>query len=457
VVKRVGRSEDHNANIFGSQVVGTCIELTVGGVALDGSKNSMGSDHGFLFQECDRTRRLSDQINYDYCAEHPNEDFTDIEAAFVRSLARVLPRLDLLGHTLDAARAEYDGLVRQVKEAMDDEGDGQDLPLPMTFDEFCAFAGRHPLSSLDNTYIEFEEKDRDARSKGRFLADQAEIARIPMLESSDVYWSERSYFGSVVRVLSPYSMLQVFGRNPLNDDTEVMWQYGPIVDAGWVDLEDFNPSARRNQTILVATEGTTDARILKQAIDLLCPDVADFFRFIDVDERHPFWGTGNLVKFAEGLVRIDVQNQVIFLLDNDAEGRDAYRRLKELSLPMNMRAMLLPDLDAFREFPARGPKGVSACDINGRAAAIESYLDLDLPGYPAAQVLWSNYKQDIDVWHGALEHKESYMRRFLGQTGDTIRDSGYDTSKLKEVLNALMAEATILASGMVGQASIWAA
>lgn len=430
--------------------MGTCIELTVGGVTLDGSKNSMGNDHGFLFQERDRTRRLSDQINYDYYAEHPNEDPADSEAAFVRSLARVLPRLDLLGHTLDAARAEYDELVRQVIEAMDDERDCQDSPPPMTFDEFCAFAGRHPLSSLDNTYIEFEEKDRDVRSKGRFLADQAEIARIPLLESSDMYWSERSYFGSVVRVLSPYSMLQVFGRNPLNNDAEVIWQHGPIVDAGWVNLEDFNPSARRSQTILVATEGTTDARILKHAIDVLCPDVVDFFRFIDVDERHPFWGTGNLVKFAEGLIRIDVQNQVIFLLDNDAEGRDAYRRLQGLSLPVNMRAMLLPDLDAFRQFPARGPEGVSVCDINGRAAAIECYLDLDLPEYPPAQVLWSNYKQDVDAWHGALEYKESYMRRFLGQTEDTIRDSGYDTSKLKEVLRSLVAEATILASETAG-------
>lgn len=437
--------------------MGTYIELTVGGVALDWSKNSMGIDHGFLFQEGDRARCPSDQIDYEYYAEHRDEDLADSEAAFVRPLARVLPRLNLLGHTLDAARAEYGELVRQVVERMDDEGNCQDSPQLMTFDEFCAFAGHHPLSSLDNTYIDFEAKDRNTRSKGRFLADQAEIERIPMFGSSDMYWSERSYFGSVVCIISPYSMLQVFGRNPLNDDAEVVWQYGPIVNAGWVDVEDFNPSALRSQTVLVATEGTTDARILKHAIDLLCPDVADFFRFVDVDERHPFWGTGNLVKFAEGLVRIDVQNQVIFLLDNDAEGRDAYRRLQGLSMPENMRAMLLPDLEVFRQFPARGPDGVSACDINGRAAAIECYLDLDIPGYPPAQVLWSNYKQDIDVWHGALEHKESYMRRFLGQTGDTIRDSGYDTSKLKEVLNALMAEATILASGMVGQASIWAA
>lgn len=436
--------------------MGTSIDLTVGGVTLDGARNRMGNDHGFLFQEQDRTCRLSDQTNHD-STEHADNDPADCDAAFIRPLARVLPRLDLLGHTLDAARAEYDELVRQSIEAIDKEEDGQDSPSLMTFDEFCAFATRHPLSSLDDTHIDFEEKDRDARSKGRFREDQTEIARIPVLDSSDIYWSERSYFGSVIRILSPYSMLQVFGKNPLNNDAEVMWQYGPIVVSGWVDLEDFEPAARRSQTILVATEGTSDVRILKHAINLLCPNIADFFRFIDVDKRHPFSGTGNLVNFAEGLVRIDVQNQVIVLLDNDAEGRDAYRRLKGLSLPVNMRAMVLPDLDAFREFPARGPEGVSACDINGRAAAIECYLDLRLSRYPPAQVLWSNYKQDVDAWHGALEYKESYMRRFLAQTGDTIRDTDYDTSKLKEVLRALIIEATILASGVDGQSRTSAA
>ncbi len=419
---------------------------------MDGSKNSMGIDHGFLFQERDRTRRLSDQLNYDYYAEHPDEDLADSEAAFVRPLARVLPRLNLLGHTLDAARREYDELVRQVIEAREDDEDGQSLPPLFTFDEFCAFACRHPLSSLDNKYIEFEERNRDAISKGRFLADQAEIARMPILDSSDMYWSELSYFGSVVCILSPYSMLQVLGQNPLNANAEVTWQYGPIVTSGWVDLKDFKASARRSQTILVATEGTTDARILKHAIDLLCPDVADFFRFIDVDERHPFWGTGNLVKFAEGLVRIDVHNQVIFLLDNDAEGRDAYRRLHGLSLPRNMRAMLLPDLDSFRNFPAHGPEGINTCDINGRAAAIECYLDLHLAGYPPAKVLWSNYKPDVDAWHGALEYKDSYTKHFLVQSSDTIRNDGYDTSKLAEVLGALMAEASILVSETVEQA-----
>ncbi|WP_271551596.1 MULTISPECIES: HEPN/Toprim-associated domain-containing protein [Bradyrhizobium] len=248
-------------------------------------------------------------------------------------------------------------------------------------------------------------------AQGRLANDQDDIGRLPWGGSFNSYWSEASYLSDKLCILSAPAMLQVFGTNPANAEVEVIWQFGPLVNAGWAAREEFQSGARRTQSILVATEGASDARIVSRALEILRPDVADFFRFIDVEERHHFWGTGNLVKFAEGLLRIDIQNKVLFLLDNDAEGVDAYRKLQELRLSSNMHAMRLPDLDEFRSFPARGPEGITACDINGRADAIECYLDLNLVGYPAAQVVWSNYKKDIGTWQGALDHKECYKRR----------------------------------------------
>src|SRR4051794_24589660 len=105
-----------------SAKLGTIIDLTIERITLDASKNSMGADHGPLFQEGDLTRRRAEGVNYDWYDEHPDEDVASSEAAFVRPLSRVLPRLDLLGHTLNTARAEYDELVRQLAE-MEDEGD----------------------------------------------------------------------------------------------------------------------------------------------------------------------------------------------------------------------------------------------------------------------------------------------------------------------------------------------
>lgn len=83
-------------------------------------------------------------------------------------------------------------------------------------------------------------------------------------------------------------------------------------------------------------------------------------------------------------------------------------------------------------------------DINERAAAIECYLDLNLPGRPEPVVVWSNYKKDIDRWHGALDYKESYTKHFLLQKDTALLDGSYQTDKLEAVLDAILAEATFL-------------
>ncbi|WP_156399061.1 HEPN/Toprim-associated domain-containing protein [Methylobacterium sp. Leaf466] len=423
--------------------MGTSIELMVSGVSLDYAKNIMGNDYGYLFQKTDVVRRAYDGDNYDY-NRHPIEEEDDLaerETAFRRPLARVIPRLEVLGHTLGSARLEYEAAVAEavkITELMGDEYKTEYL----AFDEFCALANLFPLNSLASTYIDYETDDRDTVSQGRFVAHSKSFARVPWAENSDMYWSESSFLSAKICLLSAPSMLLIFALNIQNADAEVLWQFGDIVDSGWVNREVFDAGVRRTQSILIATEGASDARILRRALDLLRPDVTDFFRFIDGDERHHFWGTGNLVRFAEGLLRIDIQNQVLFLLDNDAEGIDAYRKLQDLKMPSNLRSMVLPEIDELRSFPALGPEGLLNSDINGRAAAIECYLDLDLPEYPTARVIWSNYKKDINMWHGALEYKETYDRHFMKQDASTLASGSYDMSKLSKVLDALISEAS---------------
>lgn len=422
--------------------MGTEINLTVGGISLSYSKNHMGIDFGHLFQDSDRTRRRMEEIDYDHYAENPEEiaDLEISEMAFARTLGRLVPRLELLNHTLDTARAEYEAVLAEALEMASDT-DPSEEECFLTFEEFCALACRYPLGVLKDAYIEFETPDREKAAQGRFAQDAEEFARLPGDRFNNLYYSEKSYLSSSLCILSAESMLRVFALNPANCDIEVVWEFGPLASNGWASIEDFQPGARRIQKVLVATEGASDARIIKRALETLRPDVADFFNFVDVDERHHFWGTSNLVKFAEGLLRIDIQNKVLFIFDNDAEGVDAYRKLATLGLPANMRSMLLPELEEFRSFAARGPEGISKADINGRAAAIECYLDLHLPNYGPPQVLWSNYKKDVDAWHGALEFKESYQRHFYSQSGEALRDGPYNSTKLQILLDTLIMEA----------------
>lgn len=427
--------------------MGTIIDLTVGGLEVDWSKNSRGIDHGVLFQEQDRQRVRSDAINYDYYKER-NLSPADMEIAFSRPLRTMVPRLELLGYRIETVRHQYEQSAKQWIDDSTAYGSAEGTTKPLSFEELLDFVKAHPIQALDDGFVQEQGEEGERKIRGRFN-DSEFVDRIPTDPDhlSNAY-SERSYFGVLIDFLPSYAALRLLAENSTNLDLDVVWRYGPLVDAGWADVSEFVPCARREQTVLIATEGSSDVHILKRAIELIRPEVADFFRFIDVSERHPFSGTGSLVKFAEGLAKIDVQNQVVVLLDNDAEGADAYEAIQRFKLPNNMRTLLLPELDAFRQFPARGPEGVSKSDINGRAAAIECYLDLTLPNHGPATVIWTNYKKERGVYQGSLEFKDTYTRAFLDQTTESLRAGNYDVRKLEQVLNALIEESSLLAASV---------
>src|SRR5207249_2991697 len=93
-----------------------------------------------------------------------------------------------------------------------------------------------------------------------------------------------------------------------------------------------------------------------------------------------------------------------------------------------------------------GPEGLVNTDINRRAASIECYLDLTHKATRPAEVVWTNFKKELGVYHGALDSKEFYQRPFLKLKRDKMISSGYDTSKLEAVLDALISECCSLAA-----------
>ena len=423
--------------------MGTTISLRVAGTDIDWTKNGPGENHGPLFQDYDLTRLRSEQLDYD--GVDPNDpDLAREEIAFARQLSAVVPRLELLGFTLDQVETEYSQATQEHAEETEalDEGSEKSSPRLMTFSEFYAFASSHPIGELDDTFVGGMDGDATRRREGRFFREGL-MQRIPRDLNYGSSYSERSYFTSLMMFLHPYSILRVLAECPMNANAQVDWQFGPVVCAGWADESQFLAGPRRTQTFLIATEGSSDVHILGHALSLLRPGIKDFFRFIDMRDGHPFPGTGNLVRFARGLAKIDVHNQVVFLLDNDAEGILAYKEIQSLSLPPNMRATHLPPLDELRAIPARGPEGVSPTDINGRAAAIECYLDFNAPGAPPPEIRWTNYKKELNAYQGALCHKQSFAKAFLKQNLASL--SNYDVTKISKVLDRIVAVCTDIA------------
>ena len=429
--------------------MGTIISLRVADAEIACAKNGPGEDYGALFQDSDRTRLRSEQLDYDY-VDANEHDLAREEMAFAKNLSGLVPRLELLGFTLEQVEVEYSRAVQEHVEEADSVGEesARLSPRLMTFPEFCGFVARHPIGELDDTYVEGMTEDAKRRVKGRFFEEVLE-QRIPRGWDCESGYSERSYFASLMMFLHPYSILRVLAKCPMNANARVDWQFGPIVCSGWADEGQFVPGPRRTQTFLIATEGSSDTHILEHAFSLLRPGIKDFFRFIDMSEGHPFSGAGNLVRFARGLAKIDVHNQVVFLLDNDAEGVWAYRQIQRLSLPPNMRATCLPPLDELRAIPAQGPEGVSLTDINGRAAAIECYLDFDAPELPRPEIRWTSYKKELKVYQGALCEKQSYVKAFLRQNCVSLLN--YDDAKIAKVLDHIVAVCTDIAARLPAQ------
>lgn len=423
--------------------MGTEISLSVCGMDITWSKNSRGHDHGHLYQECDRKRVHCETIDYDYWnAQDDDEEVAAYEASLTKSLGLVMRRIELLGCTIDAAKEEYEHVSAACKYERENQ-DCEILKRPhdfMSFDEFCSFLSSVKLSELDDEYISYDSAEKDSKIMGRFT-DDAIKDRIPCYEGrAENAYSEKTYFEGLINFMHPYVILRLLAINPLNHAVDVTWQYGPLVNNGWAKEEEFTTLARRRETFLIATEGSSDVHILQHAFNLLRPEVADFFKFIDVSRRHPFSGAGNLVRFAEGLEKIDVHNQVLFVLDNDVEGLIAFETITASNLPDNMQAMVLPSLPDFEAFPTKGPHGSHTANINGRAAAIECYLDLAQSNLPGAEVIWTSYKKNKQVYQGELLDKVLFTKAFLRQTKDTIAAGNYDVSKLEVLLDSIIAQ-----------------
>lgn len=428
--------------------MGTEITLSIDEIDVSYSKNAMGIDHGSLFQKADRKRMKSEQIDYNYFETQDDPDILEMEMGFSKPLCDVIPRIELLGFTIDAIRSEYEICVTECDETRRDlEESGPDKAVPcMSFDRFLEIISSIKISALDHAYDE-QSHEKEPAAYGSKFVDTNTVKAIPFYDSYDIQaYSEQSFLAGVLGFLHPYSALRLLAENKNNLDQDVKWQYGPLVHSGWAKESEFQPSARRVQKFLIVTEGHTDATILDLAIRAIRPEIHDFFSFIDMTEGHPFGGTGPLQKFAKGLAQMDVHNQTLFLYDNDTEGLSAFRNTKELNFPANMRVAMLPDHESFNSFQTVGPNGKDRMDINGKAVAIECYLDLYRPGLPEEPFIrWSGYKADVRQYQGALDKKKKYTEDFLKHDPDELRSCGYDLSKLEEVVDMVFSECVNIA------------
>jgi hypothetical protein len=407
--------------------MGSMIHLTLGRIELDWGKNSGFQDHSALFRAEDLT-----QVPYFYAggahdleyARLPliqkREDFqyrliTEMKEGYSAPLHVVAKRLLLLGHTEAFSRHEFEVLH-------DAWSDNHDL----NFDELKEVLGTADFSdAVFQTHLGSE-------SLAEFLAERV----LPLMGAR---FADRlrchPMSDAGVEGLTPYSVLLLLSDNPTARDLPVTWQFADVEDGGWVPRTQFSPSPSQSERFLIVTEGSSDVRILRHALALLRPELSDFFDFVDMEENYPFSGTGNLYNFVRGLISIRIQNNLVVIFDNDSEGVFNWERSTKLNVLDNMRILKLPDRECFREFRTAGPTGEHIADINGKAAAIECYLDVG----PTPLIRWTSYDHRRDSYQGHLVDKSALAGAFLSQSA---RIGDYDYSGLEVLLDMLLEECT---------------
>lgn len=403
------------------------ITLGIGQTEIDWGKNSTVNNHSVLFQRCDLKPIPHYYVNYD-----TEEPLIKMRDGFSRKLKYVKPRLDLLGYDPTSIRTRFDELIQ------DHENHG--CTIPLTFDAFYEAITEVDLSVASTVKYEVEGYD-NGYNLGEYVAEC--VLQIPEINQKLVgeppedrfAWKDViSDLSVFLENLDPYITLRILAENPANLDLEVQWNFSDAVEGGWISQEDiFNDLAPINR-VLIVTEGSSDSFVLKKAIQEMYPEIADFFDFVDMKENYPFTGTGNLYNFCMGLCRINVLNNIMVIFDNDTAGVEKYKQAVLLKKPQSFLVAKLPDHPDFRNMQTVGPQGNTTENINGKAVAIECFLDFDSVPYPPS-VRWTEYKKNEKAYQGELENKDDYVRFFKQAS---LTDSIYNRSKLKYLIEYLI-------------------
>lgn len=393
--------------------MGSMITLGLGNLEIDWGKNWGFNNHSKLFVPSDV--RLIPYHGWDPDTE---EHQVEMKEGYARKLRDMVPRLDMMGITLSAAEEEYER-VRQL----DPSGPREQT---LSFEGLKDALTRVDVTALSPKYEEDLELGEMFRHE---LVDRLGLTGL----DRKAIWATQE----VVENFGVEFILRLLALNPENLDLDVEWRFGDVVEGGWADRADLVTPLSQDEQVLIVTEGSSDVHILTRALDLLRPHTRDFFRFIDMAEGYPFSGTGNLFKFCQGLVKIGVRGRVLIIYDNDTEGCGKFEQTRALKLPGNMHVMRLPDMPALKVFPTIGPDGVRETDINGRAAAIECYLDLMYASQAPAQVRWTSFDRAQGKYQGELVDKELYAKSFLKLRS---KQPGYDYAGLEAILAAIESE-----------------
>lgn len=325
---------------------------------------------------------------------YTEEACSDKVFGYSATAGAVRERLALMGFTAEACRHEWSSLIEDI--AADDDGPGDEfeilnkdgtvlasVPRNQILDRgLAAYESGLPYARMDpldqhcaDMIAGFIESGHDRRILLALQLESASKDEIVRLDLHDLYLA--GYFDGVDNITQ-------------------------------MAADELAVSVSSGGPIIVVTEGSSDARFLQRALELVVPHVSHMFRFFDKDAGAEM-NSAQVVRTLRSFAAAGVTNRVVGVLDNDTAGRVAAKQLDAKPRPASNRYFLLPDVPYGSCYPTYGPNGDADLDINGRAVSIEFQFGVEqlrLPGGELARVEWSGREESIGAYQGKLPKKD---------------------------------------------------
>lgn len=385
--------------------MGEIVGLAIGNYEFLSCKNTFG-DLLSIFSKED----LKIENKYD---EEMEESITS--RYFSTTVGKAKMCLDVMGHTISKARSLFEyhknNYIDYLEEYSNDEVDIATVEREYIFENWVQAVKKYSVILASDIY---EEGDYKILKKCR---DQKNSICEKMVLESLPHWKDDTYFGIDFYYLdseigSPWDVFRII-LEAFDAEEVITLDYTNLYDGGWCDEvpEEKEYSVSK---IVILTEGSTDARVISDAMKLLYPHMVKYYSFIDFSTYVVQGSTNYLTHYLKAFIAAGIENRIIALYDNDSAGLSEIKSLKSIPIPQNVRIMHLPDLELCNQYPTVGPTGRSVDNINGRACSIEMFLGKDIlkenGQYEA--VRWKSYIDKVDAYQGEIVSKAGVLKKF---------------------------------------------
>lgn len=393
--------------------MGSYCELYLDGYQIDTTKSYIHPFWSCIFKERDR---ISRQVHF---SEYYTEALFDADLVptneYSATVETIKRRLELLGYTLDKTKMRYSlRLKEKIEEAEESFAD-----YPADYFSLDLKYLKQLQSGGFNYWVEIAKEIMFERKIQHW-----DIERGESKDTDICIWAVDNYEDPYMGF--PEESYGYFLRAALEateNSARLVLDITSLVYAGYYEEDepvcDNTAKGHVNSTvefekIILLTEGSTDSTILSGALNLLYPDLADYFSPMDFGPMKPEGGISALERTVKSFAAAGINNKIIAIFDHDAAGHGAIQRLATVPLPQNIRIISLPELPFAKSYPTIGPQGNTSEDVNGRACSIELYLGRDIltENGTLVPVIWKGFEQKVKAYQGEVDDKNNIQNRF---------------------------------------------